>query len=608
MNVVLIFLVILTFLIIIGILIDKSNIFASPEPISKNKQFNVQKQQQQLQTNAFLPYPTWSQPEPFSVNGACNAYTFLGGSFTPGVPSYSDLNNEVKNNLIQQSVPNFVCIDPDQIFASTISHECVNPQGLSAGSGCILTVPTCSSDGFYRQAGQFATPGTIEGDNTIGCSGSSGVEYSREYYAPCNPSSLINNIPNTNYCIGNIGLIIPEFIPQPSYTADENTCIAGMWPLGLNNNIYTIASQSCDLSDSTQIFRIIRYSLDANNNLQLDNTGNLASFVHRYTGYYLSPDFGSNIVNNNGTTGYIFDQPNVQYQQITDNTGNKFNNYVNLVLINPAYDSVRNGVYWLLQNQTPDPAINPQLLNFNSYTGKGILVNQYNYDTQYAPNNVNDTNHPPTVPSYFIEATIKTCEANPSNIGCTGTIPSIADLEGVTGSVNSCYFGITNPSIGGVSLNTFIENVPFPEAPQQIVYIPDLNLLPNFSTANPSISWTYLINNYSINLYTDSNSNLTPILTPYRQNRKTTLSYNCLSDPDNINSTNPSAYNYFTQLTSFSTSPNKIPYVFQKSNGTYEDSQFVNYSSYIQQIQTPVSQNYDFSGSQYANSSNPFNI
>jgi hypothetical protein len=55
-----------------------------------------------------------------------------------------------------------------------------------------------------------------------------------------------------------------------------------------------------------------------------------------------------------------------------------------------------------------------------------------------------------------------------------------------------------------------------------------------------------------------------------------------------------------------------LPYIFQKSNGgntgTYEDAQFVSYTSFIQQIQTPVSKNYDFSGSQYANNTNPFNI
>lgn len=416
MNVVLIFLVILSFLIIIGILIDKSNIFSSPEPISKNKQYSIQKQQGQLQTNAFLPYPTWSQPSPFpgpTGSGLCNIYTFLGGSYIPGVPNYQDLNNEVKNNLIQPTT-DFVCIDPDQLFANTVSHECINSQGLAAGSGCILTVPTCSSDGYYRQPGEFVPNGTIEGDNTISCLGYS----SREYYAPCIPSTINNNIAGTNYCIGNIGLIIPDFNPQAGFQPIINQCVAGLWfgATGVyQNQIYNTAMANCNLSDSTQIFRMIRYSLDENNNLQQDDKGNLASYVHRYTGYYLAPDFGNNIIpsGNSGPSSYNFYKPNIQYQNITDTTGNDFKTYINMVLINPSNDTTRNGVYWLLQNQTPDPVVNPQTLNFTQYANRGIIPTQTNYATQYKPANTNDTNHAPAIPSYFIEATVKVCESTP---------------------------------------------------------------------------------------------------------------------------------------------------------------------------------------------------
>lgn len=199
-----------------------------------------------------------------------------------------------------------------------------------------------------------------------------------------------------------------------------------------------------------------------------------------------------------------------------------------------------------------------------------------------------------------------------SNPGCVGTIPTLADLSVSTG-YTGCFFDVT-PTVtdiqGDVTTGTSqtVDNIPFPESPQQIVYIPDLNLLPNFSTANPSVAWTYLINNFSINSYTNGSGDLVPILTPYRQSRNITVNYNCINDTNSLDNNTGKYTNFFTQLTPAITTPNILSYYFKKNNGTFTDSQFINYASFIQQIQTPVSQNYENATSQYAKNSNPFNI
>lgn len=583
MNTLLIFLIILIVLIVIVILIDKSNILKKPESLTK-KDLSVEKQQASLPSNINLPYPTWSQPQPFpgsTGTGLCNIYTFLAGDSTPGIPSYTKLNNNERGWIIQPTDPNFVCLDGDQIFANTISHKCINSQGTSAGAGCYATVNT----GIYGP-GDPVPLGTVEGDTTV--SGSSLL------YTSCVPSGLNSNKKNSSYCIGDIGLIIPQFTPQQNYNSDTNQCLAGLYFQGstgssLEYNMYNTAMEQCNLSEPTQIFRFIRYTYTSSNGLIQSESGNLVAIIHRYTGYYLAPKFNTlNYFDSNNAVqySYQYDNPVINYSFITDNYGNNFNTSIDLILINPNVDT-RNGVYWLLQDQVINPEIQPQTFNFDSYNGIGVYTNQENYATQFKPKIETNNNTTPTVESYFFTQTAKYCNA--TNGGATGcTVPGYPYTPVALTIPNNtnvgCLFG-TNL----ISPATVI-GVPLGIAPQQIVYVPDLNLLPN---PDPSTTWTYLLNSFSINI--DSSNN--PILTPFRTSMTADLQYNCLDDPNDMGN------NYFTYLESINPSAG-TQYVYTKP---YRDSQFINYSQFAQQIQTGVSQNNPSDNVNYNQYSNPFN-
>jgi hypothetical protein len=563
MNTLLIFLIFIIFLIVIAILIDLSGIFKSPEPLTTNKGVSIEKQQASLPANVSLPNPTWSQPQAYGPTGTntCNIYTFLSGEFTPAVASYSKLNSGSRDYLIQSIDPNYVCLDSDQIFAQTISHQCINANGSSAGAGCILTVPT----GGY-QAGDFVPQGFVEGEDT-------------PLYTPCVPSNINNNKSNSSYCLGNIGLIVPNFQPQEFfYEEGENKCLAGLWYEGLTGqSLYNTGLEDCSLAQSTQIFRMIRYNIDSQGNLKQNDKGPLAAIVHRYTGYYLAPRLPQLPYTISGNTGFYYDfnNPYFNYNVITDNFGNKFPVSMDLVLINPQYDTSRNGVYWLLQNQTLNPSVNPNGTTFSSFVNRGIYYNQLDYVTQYKPKNTNDSNTLPTVPSYYFEQTVNYCTGNTGVTGCSSNAPlTISNNSGVSG----CYFGTD-------SSNNIIKNVPVDLAAQQIVYVPDLNLLPD---PNSSAIWTYLVNSFSINIVNNS-----PILTPYRTTSTIDLNYNCINDPNDVG-------NFFTQLIGITDSQD---YLINQTS----DSQFINYNMFAQQIQTGVSSNSNILNPNYSKLSNPFN-
>ena len=563
MNTLLVFLIILILLIVIAILIAESKIFKSPESLTTNKGVSIEKQQANLPSNVNLPNPTWSKPIPYGSTGlnTCNIYTFMAGNYTPAVASYSKLNSGSRDYLIENIDPNFVCLDSDQIFAQTVSHKCINPYGSSSGAGCILTVDTPP----YK-AGDFVPNGFIEGE-------------SNPLYVPCVPSNINNNKQGTSYCLGNIGLVIPNFKTQSIFNESDNKCVAGLWYNAMSEQgFYNTGLEDCSLAQSTQIFRMVRYTVDSSGNLTQNDKGPLASIIHRYTGFYLAPRLPLLPYTDSGNTGFYYDfiNPSINYGLITDNFGNKSYTSMNLVLINPAYDTFRNGVYWLLQNQTFNPAINPSSLNFSSYDGVGIYYNQNDFVSQFKKNNTTNVNTLPTINSYFFEKTVSYCSENPGATGCVNVPPSSISNDS---TISSCYF---NLSPGDTNI---VENVPMDLAPQQIVYVPDLNLLPD---PNSSAIWTYLINNYSINIVNNS-----PILTPYRQNSKINLEYGCVVDGSNSN-------NYFTILQSIS---NYQKYEIQENS----DSQFINYNMYARQIQTGVSSNNEIYNINYNSVSNPFN-
>ncbi len=582
MNTLLVFLIILILLIVIAILIDKSGLFKSPEALTTNKGLTIEKQQANLPSNVNLPSPTWSKPEPYGSTGTntCNIYTFIAGDFTPAVASYSKLNSGGRDYLIENIDPNFICIDSDQIFSQTIKHSCINAFGDSAGAGCILTVDTPP----YK-AGDFVPNGFVEGEvNPL--------------YTPCVPANLNNNKGNSSYCIGNIGLVIPNFEIQkaPNTDPSPNQCLAGLWYQGLTGTgIYNTGLETCNLSQSTQIFRTVRYTVDSSGNLTQDDKGPVAAIIHRYTGFYLAPKLPQIPYNISGNTGFYYDfkDPIYNYDLVEDNFGNKSYGSIDLVLINPAYDPGRQGVYWLLQNQTFNPSINTQTTNFNSFANLGIYYNQSDFTTQFTPKNVTNANTLPTVNSYFFEQTVNYCNDNPGATNCSSNVPlTINDDD----TVSSCYFGTNPTSFGSPGTGKVITNIPVGMSPQQIVYIPDLTLLPD---PNSSSIWTYLVNNYSINIVNNK-----PILTPFRQSSSIDLRYDCVYDDNNSN-------NVFTRLVRYSDSQQYITdtiNINSLSNGVASDTQFINYSSFARQIQMGVSTNYHgLNNTNFKNVSNPFN-
>jgi len=599
MNVLFVFLIILIVVIVIVIVLHKSKIFKSPDAVEK-KAPSSNSYSQSRTMNQYAPQPTWGQPEanpPGTGSGVCSVYTFIGGQYTPAAPSYSQLNtgrgfyiNKYYSDP-NSNIPPPTCIDTDQLFAYTYKHTCQNPQGSSSGSGCILSVDTYIPGIGVTGPGNYAPINTVEGNYQDG--------FSSKLYGQCTPSNLANNYPNSVYCQGNIGLIIPNFKPQPNYNSTGvtgNMCLNGLYgqtggvsSIG-NIGYFNLNTLPCDLSDPGQIFRMTRYTVNSDGSVTQDDNGNVASIVHRYTGYYLAPNIKVDFVTQKDNTGdikttYFYDFSSViyNYGSWQDQSGNTGVVSSELILIPPSADLTRNGVYWLLQNRTFSAQYDSTAADAAAYRDVGVMVNQPNYQAVF-PNG-------PAEPSYYLQQTILTP-------GVTGNVPT--DL--LSNVDQTCFFGmnitVTTPS---QNIDTaLVKDVNSNIAPQQIVYIPDLRLLPSTDTADKSRLWSYLVNNLSININQDG----TPFLTPYRTNSYIDVGYECVFDPKVSNPVNTT--NQFTIFKGFVNSIDKPP----------SDTQFINYNLYTSQIQMGVSSGFidGISGSTgtttgntgYSTSLNPF--
>ncbi len=567
MNVLFVFLVILIIVIVIVIVLHKSKIFKSPDAVEK-KAPSSNSYSQSRTMNQYAPQPTWGQPESNpsgSGSGTCSVYTFIGGQYTPAAPSYSQLNTGrgfYINKFYSEpnsSIPPPTCIDSDQLFAYTYKHTCQNPQGSSSGAGCILSVDTYIPGIGVTGAGSYVPVNTVEGNYQDGLSS--------KLYGQCTPSNLANNYANSVYCQGNIGLIIPNFKPQPNYNSTGptgNVCLNGLYgqtggvsSIG-NIGYFNLNTLPCDLSDPGQIFRMTRYTVNSDGSVTQDDNGNVASIVHRYTGYYLAPNIKVDFVtqkDNSGdiSTTYFYDFTNIiyNYGSWQDQTGNTGIVSSELILIPPSADLNRNGVYWLLQNRTFSAQYASTAADIAAYRDVGIFVNQTNYQAVF-PNG-------PAEPSYYVQQTILTPGAQ---------LPIPTDLL-ASGDQTQCYFGMDPTS----TTTALVRNVNSNIAPQQIVYIPDLRLLPSEDTIDNSRIWSYLVNNLSINVNQDG----TPFLTPYRTSSYVDVGYECIYDPK-VSDPNSSS-NQFTIFKGIVNSIDRLP----------SDTQFINYNLYTSQIQMGVS-------------------
>lgn len=571
MNVVFIFLLFVIIGVAILILIDRSGRYDAPTSI---KGLNGEEKKKAKALSKFVPSAVWGQPVPYPNpdQNVCYTYTFIGGTYEPAAPSYNKLNQDERSYYVAKVNNPSSCLDVDQLYAQQITIECENPQGISAGSGCFVTVPT-----YDFNAGTVIYPGVTGSSNgTVSQGTIQGKPYGNlgsNLYGQCLPSTASQG---SVYCSGDIGLVIPYFTPQVQYDVQSNQCLNGIYDVNytpgttgstgstgsfsLSSSYYNVDMQPCDLSVPGQIFRVTRYSLDSQGNLNEDDNGNLASIVHRYTGYYLAPKLEPVVIQepNRVINTYDFTKPIYNYvpggaydKYQTDiiaggGIGLPYYVYGDLILINPQFDTYRNGIYWLLQNRTFNLNFGGTTSDINLYIGEGIYVNQTNYTAEY-PNGQSN-------PSYYaIRSAATWAETN----------PPINLLAG--GPLSNCAFGIPTPAPGQVTTGSIA--IDSDMAPQQIVYVPDIRLLPT-NNQDPESMWNYLINNLSINLKADG----TPFLTPYRTSSKTDVYYGCTED------SNYAGANYFTYL------------IGNISNLDYPlpDAQFINYSSYVSQIQIPV--------------------
>lgn len=539
MNILLIFLLIIIVVIVVLVIIHKSGKFDPPQDAVKSATDSAGSLNTKLMSQ-YQVQPTWGAPGALSN---CNTYTFIGGQYTPAVSSYQKINNGSRDWYVNKNPVG--CIDPDQLFAYSYYHQC-SGQGGSAGAGCIATVDTYYGGTGYK-AGDFLPIGAIEG--------ATGSPFNSPVYGQCTPAG---SDPTNPYCPGSIGVVIPNFQPQPFYNSSGNTgnnCILGLYGQtggsiqSSDIGYYDITSSACDLSEPGQIFRTLRYSISADGTLTQDNTGNLASITHRYTGFYLAPllnvDF---IVNGNtGTFAYDFKNAVANYTPWTDMGGNTGIESIPLVLLDPQYDLERNGVYWLFKDQILNSSFSNKMLdNTKSYLQGGIMPNQTNFAKLYPKT--------PSVPSYFTYLAQTSGNDAPADLLASGTQPN-------------SFFGATTTQ------NNAIINQNANIAPQQIIYVPDLRLIPINTKDDPSRLWSYLVNNFSINL----NSSGKPFLTPYRTTMKIDIWFGAAVDPSDSN-------NYFTELLGavMAATPNSRP----------TDTQFIDYMNYASEIVKPVGNTY----------------
>ena len=545
MNIVLIFLVVILVVIIVLILVHKSGKFETPISPTKTIDDTAGPQNTKLMAQ-YQVQPTWGAPNALSN---CNTYTFIGGQYTPAVPSYQKINNGSRDWYVNKAVGN--CIDPDQLFAYSFYHECVGVGG-AAGAGCIASVDTYYGGTGYK-AGDFLPINAIEG--------ATGNILNSPIYGQCIPAGAD---PSNLYCPGSVGVIIPNFKPQPQYNssgASGNSCILGLYGQtgGYTSfggiGYYDVANTPCDLSEPGQIFRTTRYSVSESGVLTQDNKGNLASITHRYTGFYLAPLFNVGFATNGqkGIYYYDFKNPVIDYTPWTDASGSTGIASMPLVLVDPQYDLDRNGVYWLFKDQTLNSAFqNASITNTTTYQQAGILPNQTNFSKLYPK--------APTTPAYYTLL----AQAGSTGTGSGGPPP---DLYAKGTQPNTWFGAAANPE-----QNASVPNLDANIAPQQIIYVPDFRLIPR-NKNDPSRLWSYLINNFSINI--DNTGK--PFLTPYRTTMKVDVWFGGAVDPSDSN-------NYFTEFLGavMAANPDSPP----------TDTQFIDYMNYTTEILKPVGNTY----------------
>lgn len=442
-----IIIVVIFALLLVGVyFLGKSGAFNSKGSPEQSKTYDEKKYS--MGQNAYLPVSTWSQFKPNAkddkYSGSCINYTVKSSTISLGFPSIDDLNNNTGNYVKSTQE----CVDPDQILAQAGTHTCQNPNNGGGGTGCIASTNFIGSDNKSYSAGDYVPVGITEG-----LINSSNPD--NPYYITCGSKA----------CPGEIGLIIPNFtnIINPKDTLSSKTnanypnCIQNNGVTEPNTGAFYTNILPCDLSDPSQVFRMIRYSFDDNYIPSVDPTGIYAAIIHRATGFYLAPDMEFKQSINPITGDFIANSYTYYFDSLIVNPDieNSTNTYVNLILINPIYDNVRNGIYWLLQNQTPDATKPPAAIDpLNSINCDAGLIYPIEVGKD-VPTNCLDTGVPPWYNPY-----------NPT-------------ANGVGGTPNTDLY--------------------FPFSPQQFVYVPNIYLVPKDSTDLVEY-WTYLTNQYSIQL------------------------------------------------------------------------------------------------------------
>jgi hypothetical protein len=549
MQIVIIFLILI---LIVGIGLGALHIFNS----SKGGQFtgyapgksNAQKQAD-LANNAFLPQLSWGQFTPNTTpDGQCLNYTAPAARYEPGRPSYSDLQQGSGAGYL---ITNQSCTDIDQILAQAGSHTCQNPDSGSAGTGCYLTVDT-PVDGIVVKAGTKVKVGVVEGvyPNT-------GSTY--PYFVPCGiGNNAVGNGQTTSnqYCTGNIGLVVPRFAPQkvfnesdlcgvPGSSDLENMCLAFDFQNTNTDNRkhFAVKTDPCNLGQFYQIFRIVRYTLNSDYTFTQDDNGKFASITYRLNGFYLAPDmefttnttFNGNVPTITSYT-YAFDKPIIDValsEKLLIPT-------IGLQLINPADDQVRNGVYWLLQDQTTNTEYDVATIPPQQYYGCPIYPH-LNNQGQY-----------------------KDCPLSGLPDFYSPLVPPNPDI---------------NPS--------YLANAPV--SPQQFVFIPNLYELPTDPTDLSGL-WSYLITQYSLNLSYDpkilppdpSLDNI-PVLQPFRTEIPVEIQFEtCNPGSIPLNTIVDTCVKTYKNTISAGILPiMTVRYDAISNRSEYQDSQFISYNDII---------------------------
>lgn len=520
-----IIIIILIVLVIVGLNLYNKQKGTNNGFVDSSPPVTTQAQQQSnLAFNSYLPVPVWGDFTPStSAFGQCLNYSVSASQFTPEFPSFNGLNAGAGRGYITTSQ---TCLDVDQIFAQAGSHTCQYNNAGSAASGCILTVPT-SVNGVTKYPGTLVPRGTTEGLSSSSGTGS--------YFVPCNYGNFTTTIVpsadnNSSACGGAIGLIAPNFTPilnleEPNSLCGQNgsatnQCIA-LSDTRTNNTAYDVELRECSLGDFEQIFRITRYEIDDSFNLTQNDAGSFASIVYRENGFYLAPYMQQDIISGS----YLFDSL-LKDGGLSFETGLET---VPLQLINPQNDPTRNGIYWFLQNQLTDPAFDPATIPPEQYYGCNI----YGVDQLSARGKCSITG----VPSFY----------RPNYT------PSPVAPFTYTGSA--------------------------PISPQQFVYIPDQY---QFPTAANDLSglWSYLENQFSMNMIRDVNNNLLPVLQKFRVGSVVTIEYETCNPAVTPNPSSEPA----TCIKSYST--NNFP--IQNANA-YTDTQFLSYLNIKNDMITGIS-------------------